>query len=142
MSWRDPRLERRLAAWVIAMAAVVTAGIAGAWGIGLAAVYIFAPSQIESDLSTLWPVLNLTAAAPFAWVCARLAGSARTYAVEATGGRAAIRWFAIFYASGTIWTGIAVPLFGLAVPLLYAPMAFAALGVLLLFVRLLRAARS
>jgi hypothetical protein len=44
-----------------------------------------------------------------------------------------------FYLARALWTTCAVPPWGIVVPLLYAPMFLAGLGVVLLVVRLIRA---
>jgi hypothetical protein len=130
----DRSLEWRLAARVLMVTATVSAGLAALWAVVLPVAWV-----IDSDWTILWPVANASTAVLFVWVSWRFISQTRAYAAEPVHGRRVAWWFGAFYLAGTLWTACAVPLIGLVVPLLYAPMFLAGLAVVLVALRLMRA---
>ena len=135
---RGDHFERRLGATVVWAAVWFSAGVAVVWTMLLPFGWLIAFARDE-PVTILWPILNAATAAPFVWACRRCARAARAYAVELRDGRALVRWFAAFYLLGTLWTGVAVPVWGLIMPVLYAPMFLGGLLAVLLAIRLGRA---
>jgi hypothetical protein len=134
----DSWFERRLAATILLCASLMSAVVAGLWAVALPVLWAVDPDGV----SVWWPVLNAATAAAFVWVSLRFAHQARAYAAGLGDGGRLVRLFVAFYLFGALWTGVAVPFWGLIMPLAYAPMFLAGLAGVLLVVRVLRVLRS
>ena len=131
----DRSLEWRLAARVLTVAAATSAWLAALWAVLLPIAWVIDPG----DLSVLWPVANAVTAVLFVWVSRRFISQTRACVEERVYRGRVMWWFAAFYLAGALWTFCAVPPWGIAVPLLYAPMFLAGLALVLVALRLIRA---